>query len=133
MTPSGGTISNRTARGFAGARRTKPNPSAAAARRAAAATPHARRSRLFRRAATGAGRPACDPPSAIHWSCSLTSCAVWNRSSGSLARHVLTTLLTAGGIIGAISVTEVGASRRIDPARLAWLLPVKAFRPVAIS
>ena len=66
MTPSGAPISNRMTRGFAGARRTKPNPSAAAAMSAARATLQARRSRLFRRAATGAGTPACEPPSAIH-------------------------------------------------------------------
>ena len=41
--------------------------------------------RLFLRAAMGAGSPTAEPPSTIHWSWSLTSCAVWNRSSGSLA------------------------------------------------
>src|SRR5262249_53085284 len=61
-----------------------------AATEATAASTQAIRSRLLRRVATGTGSPAAEPPSAIHWSWSLTSCAVWNRSSGSLARHVLT-------------------------------------------
>ena len=61
------------------------------------------------------------------------SCAVWNRSSGSFARHVLITRLNAGGTIGATSDTGAGSSRRIDPISDAWLLPVNAFRPVAIS
>ena len=62
---------------------------AAATRAVSAATAHASFSRFLRRATTGAGSPACEPPSAIHSSCSFASCAVWNRSSGSFARHVL--------------------------------------------
>ena len=37
--------------------------------------------------ASGAGTPACEAPSWIQRSWRLTSCAVWIRSSGSLARH----------------------------------------------
>ena len=75
-------MSNRTSGAGFGARRTKPTASAAAASRAAASSPHASFSRFFRRATTGAGTPAIEPPSAIHWSCSITSCAV---SSGARA------------------------------------------------
>src|ERR1700720_2799027 len=46
------------------------------------------------------GPPACDPPSAIHCNCSLTSCTFWKRSSGSLAIQVFTTRSNAGGAIG---------------------------------
>ena len=74
--------------------------SAIVARARTAATAQARRSRLFRRATSGAGTPACEPPSAIHFNCSITSCAVCQRSSGSLARQVLTTRSRAGGVIG---------------------------------
>ena len=81
----------------------------------------------------GRRQPACEPPSAIHWSCSLTSCAVWNRSSGSFARHVFTTRSSAGGAIGAIAEIGAGSSLRIAEISEAWLFPVNAFRPVAIS
>ena len=100
---------------------------------AAAATAQASFSRFLRRATTGAGSPAWDPPSATHWSWSFASCAVWKRSSGSLARHVLTTRFSAGGIIGEISEIAGGSSRRIAPMSEAWLVPEKAFLPVAIS
>ena len=100
---------------------------------ATAARPHARRSRLFRRWATGAGSPTCEPPSAIHWSCSFTSCAVWRRSSGSFERQVATRRSRAGGVIGATDEAGGGLSFRIEPIRLAWLFPSKAFLPVAIS
>ena len=100
---------------------------------AAAATAQASFSRFLRRATTGAGSPAWEPPSATHWSWSFASCAVWKRSSGSLARHVLTTRFSAGGIIGEISEIAGGSSRRIAPMSEAWLVPEKAFLPVAIS
>ena len=131
---SGGVgISNRTSCARAGARRTNPIAKPAATRAAAAARPHASFSRLFRLWATGAGSPACDPPSAIHWSCSLTSCAVWKRFSGSFERHVAMARSSAGGVMGAIDETDGGFSLRIAPMRLAWLFPSKAFFPVAIS
>ena len=88
---------------------------------AAAATAQASFSRLLRRAATGAGTPACEPPSAIHCSCSFTSCAVWKRSSGSLARQVSTTRSSAGGVIGcdARDRRRLVVHDRADEARLA--------------
>ena len=61
------------------------------------------------------------------------SCAVWKRSSGSLARQVLTTRFKAGGDIGETSVIGAGSSRRIEPMSEAWLFPENAFFPVAIS
>ena len=39
----------------------------------------------------------------------------------------------AGGVIGATSEIAAGSSRRIEPISEAWLEPVKAFLPVAIS
>ena len=56
--------------------------------RPTAAAAQASFSRDLRRAATGAGKPITEPPSAIHSSWSLTSCAVCHRSSGSFARQV---------------------------------------------
>src|ERR1700693_802174 len=93
----------------------------------------ARRSRFFRRAMTGAGTPAADPTSAIHWSWSFASCAVWKRSSASLARQVLTTRSSAGGVIGWSAAIGAGSSFMIAEISDAWLAPEKAFRPVAIS
>ena len=104
-----------------------------AARKNAAASPQATVSRLLRRAATGVGTPTSEPPSAIHWSWSLTSCAVWKRSSGSLARQVLTTRSTVAGVIGAIVEIGAGSSFMIEEMSDAWLVPEKAFLPVAIS
>ena len=66
--------------------RTQPAKNAAAIATVAKA-PHARRSRLLRRAVTGDGHARLRPALAIHCSCSFTSCAVCNRSSGSLARQ----------------------------------------------
>ena len=74
-----------------------------------------------------------EPPSAIHWSWSLASCAVWKRSSGSLARHVRTTRSSAGGVIGWSAEIGAGSSFMIEEMSEAWLVPVKAFRPVTIS
>ncbi len=63
----------------------------------------------------------------------MTSCAVCQRSSGSLARHVLTTRSSAGGVIGAAVEIGGGSAERIDAISDAWLFPEKAFCPVAIS
>ena len=104
-----------------------------AARKNAAASPQATVSRLLRRAATGVGTPTSEPPSAIHWSWSLTSCAVWKRSSGSLARQVLTTRSRAGGAIGWTVEIGGGSEPIIEVISDAWLVPEKAFLPVAIS
>ena len=76
-----------------------------------------------------------DPGSAIHPSCSFTSCALWMRSSGSLARQ------------RAHQPVERGRRHAAQPARSrrglgscmiaaisdAWLVPSNARRPVAIS
>ena len=74
-----------------------------------------------------------EPPSAIHSSWSFTSCAVWNRSSGSFERHVLTTRSSAGGVMGWTAEIGCGSVCRIAPIRDAWLTPENAFFPVAIS
>ena len=130
---SGGSRNDRMRSARTGARRRYPAAARPAATIAAAATAQASLSRFLRLATTGAGSPACEPPSAIHWSCSFTSCAVWKRSSGSFARQVFTTRFRAGGIIGEISEIAGGSSRRIEPMSDAWLDPVNAFLPVAIS
>src|SRR5205809_1091406 len=54
-------------------------PSPAAGTTASTKARSASRSRLLRRLTRGAATPACDPPSAIHSSCILTSCAVCHR------------------------------------------------------
>ncbi len=87
----------------------------------------------MRRATTGAGTPACEPPSAIHWSCSITSCAVDHRCSGSLARQPLTIRSSEAGIIGWIVEIGAGSECMIEPISDAWLVPVNAFCPVSIS
>ena len=68
--------------------------------RRTAATTHAsalaaRRARDDRR-----GNAGLEPPSAIHFSSLPRSAAFCQRSSGSLARHFLTTRSSAGGDIG---------------------------------
>jgi hypothetical protein len=50
-----------------------------------------------------------------------------------LARHVLTTRSKAGGVMGAAAEIGGGSAERIDAIKDAWLLPAKAFCPVAIS
>ena len=55
------------------------------------ATAAARRQPMVRRIADGpAAAPAANPTSRAQRSCSRTSCAVWNRSSGFFARQVRT-------------------------------------------
>ena len=100
---------------------------------ATAATVQASLCDVLRLAATGAGTPACEPPSAIHCNCSLTSCAVCQRSSGSFAMQVLTTRSRAGGDMGCTAEMGCGSEARMAATMLAWLLPVKARLPEAIS
>ena len=133
VVPSGGGRAHRKTRSGFLVAKTTIAASPAAATSAAAAIVQARRSRLLRRATTGGGRPACAPPAAIHWSWSLTPCAVWMRPSGSFARHVATTRSRGGGVMGASDETAGGESFRIEPMTLAWLFPSKAVLPVAIS
>ena len=116
-----------------GARRTYPAANAMATIVAIPKPAQARRSRLLRLATTGAGTPAADPTSAIHWSWSLASWAVWKRSSGSFARQVLTTRSSAGGIIGWSIAMGAGSSFMMAEIKDAWLEPENAFLPVAIS
>ena len=87
-------------------------------RASSAASPQASRSRFFRCCTTGAGRPICEPPSAIQASCSRTSCAVCQRSFGSFARQVEITRSSAGGESGAIDDTG-GGERAHDRRRSA--------------
>ena len=72
-------------------------------------------------------------PSAMPWSCSRTSCAVWSRSSGSLARQPRTTRSSPGGLIGDTCEIGAGSVAMIDEINEAWLFPENALRPVAIS
>ena len=74
-------------------------------------------------------RPPCEPPSAIHCSCSITSCAVDQRCSGSLARQPLTMRSSEAGIIGWIDEIGGGSEFMIEPIRLAWLLPGERLLP----
>src|SRR5436190_18982567 len=102
---------------------------AIAARAKMAATVHATFCDILRRLLTGAGIPACEPPSAIHCNCSLTSCAVCQRSSGSFARQPCTTRSSAGGDIGCTVEMGCGSDARMAATMLAWLLPVNARLP----
>src|SRR5262245_22568899 len=80
------------------------------------------------------GRPSTAAvPSAIHFSSSITSWAVCQRSSGSLARQFFTRRSNAGGESGCIEDIGCGSEDKIAAIKLAWLFPVKAFLPVAIS
>ncbi len=100
---------------------------------AAAAAAHARRTRLLCGASTGACGPMADPPSAIHFSSLPMSWALCHRSSGSLARQVLTIRSKAGGAIGETWVMGSGWLDMIAEISDAWLVPENAFLPVAIS
>ena len=59
------------------------------------------------------------PLSEIHLNCSLTSCAVWKRSSGSFARQVFTTCSSAGGVMGCTRLMGSGSFSRMarSPSR----------------
>src|SRR5215472_13456393 len=71
--------------------------------------------------------------SVIHRSSRFRSAALCHRSSGSLARHVFTSRLRAGGDIGWKVEMGAGSEDMIAVMREAWLAPEKAFFPVAIS
>jgi hypothetical protein len=83
--------------------------------------------------AAAAGRAVCEPPSATHFSSRHSSLAACHRSSGSLAMHVFTTRSSCGGVMGVREDIGGGSISKIFTIRLAWLLPSKAFLPVAIS
>jgi hypothetical protein len=92
----------------------------------------AMRSRLIRRARTG-GPASPEPASRIHVSSFSRSWALCQRSSGSLARQLATTRSRAGGVSGWRREIGGGSEASIAAMRLAWLLPLKARWPVAIS
>ena len=66
-------------------------------------------------------------------SCSLTSCAVCQRSSGSFAKQIFTRRSSAGGAMGWIDEIGGGSRSRTAAMALAGVLPSKARLPVAIS
>src|SRR5437899_182015 len=70
---------------------------------------------------------------AIQLSSEEMSCALCQRSSGSLIKQFFTTRSSAGGVIGWTAEIGLGSSRKIAEIREAWLDPVNAFAPVAIS
>ena len=59
--------------------------------------------------------------------------ALCHRSSGSFARHVMTTRSSAAGVSGCRLATGGGVSFKMAPMRPACVLPSKALRPVSIS
>jgi hypothetical protein len=156
---TGGSVKRRTGAARWAAGQSKATAVAAAAA-ASAATPHARRT--DRVAATRASASALavgpapatlDPdgtpvssipaPSAMPRSWSLTSCAVWMRSSGSFARQFrisrsmpcggTTRDVEAGGAPEGGSPTGGGSRSRIAAMSDAWLLPSNARRPANSS
>src|SRR5579859_2017186 len=68
-----------------------------------------------------------------HLNSSFTSSADWNRSSGLLARQVLTSRSRAAGDVFRTALTGCGSSSRIALATLICDLPSKGRLPVAIS
>ena len=89
--------------------------------------------RARRGADTGTATEDDEAPSAIPASCSLTSCAVRTRSSGSFVRQVRTRRSSPGGASGDTCETAGGSLLMIAEISVAWLRPSNARRPVAIS
>ena len=80
------------------------------------------------------GGAGADPlPSRIHFSSLTRSWTACHRSSGSFSRDCRIERSRAGGDIGASSVMGMGSSLRMDPMRLALLVPRNGLFPVAIS
>src|ERR1700674_5604996 len=79
----------------------------------APATSQPNRFEELRAAGATAGRRDEDALSAIHFNCSLTSCAVCNRSSGSFARQLLTVASSASGDKGCTVEIAGGSAARI--------------------
>ncbi len=132
-TAGGAAMKKRMGSAGLGARATARAPSASTASPPKTAKPQARRSRLFRRAATGTGTPAREPDSVIHLRSCRRSRAVCQRSSGSFSRQRMTARSSAGGESGASTETGCGVSFKMAAMRLAWLFPWNGRRPVAIS
>ena len=107
----------------------------AAAAIASPATAHAIGSRLTWRFGSSIGpvAPECVPDCESHESWSLMSCAVWMRSSGSLARQARTSASSAGAAIELELLIGIGSDCMTAPIRLACDLPSNARLPVAIS
>src|SRR5712671_6967718 len=130
---SGSETKKRVVSAFCRARsRYSKAPKASAATSTPTPTNQARRSRLLRWPAKGAVEPGCEPPSAIHFSSSHTSLAACHLFSGSFAKHFFTTRSSTGRV-GWREEMGGGSVSRIFAIKLAWLLPSKAFLPVAVS
>ena len=71
--------------------------------------------------------------SKIHCSCIRTSCAVWIRWSGFLAKHAWTTRSSDSGVIGWSSRISGGSAVMMAAIKLAWLSPSNALLPQSIS
>ena len=90
-------------------------------------------SQVLRRSGTRPGSCACEPPSAIQFNSLARSLALCQRSSGSFARHFLTTRASAGGVIGCKAAMGCGSEERMAAIKLARVFPANAGLPVAIS
>src|SRR5439155_3527842 len=82
---------------------------------------------------SGAGIPASEPPSAIHFSSSWRSFADCHLFSRSFAKHFFTARSSARGVMGRREITGGGCEARIDAIKLAWLFPSNAFVAVTNS
>ena len=74
-----------------------------------------------------------DEDSEIQFNSAAKSLALCQRSSGSFARHYLTTRSSSDGAIGCSCVIAGGSLVRIAAIKLARALPANAAFPVAIS
>ncbi len=131
VVPSGAATENRTGGGGeSGCNIHAVNPNEV--RRNTRAIAAYKRSREMRRLAVAAVAGAA-PISAIHCSSRSRSRAVCHRSSGSLARQVLTTRSSAGGATGWIVEIGGGSLPIIAAINVAWFFPSNAFLLVTIS
>src|SRR5450631_1634608 len=103
---------------------------ASVANRTATAEIQIQRSRPRWGVAPDTGLPTCDPLSAIQFNSHTRSLALCQRSSGSLARHFLTTRSSAGGVIGCSVAIGGGSAVRMAAIRLARLFPSNGGLPV---
>src|SRR5262249_24822233 len=108
---SGGTTESCMRSGGVAAGRLERTATTAAARKPSAATAHGNHTR--RREGASATTPAVDP-SPSHCSSRLTSAALCQRSSGSLARQVLTTRSSTGGDMGCTVEIDGGSVVMIE-------------------
>ena len=115
----------------AGGRRARSAARTSAAADAIPAATHPKRRRRLGAALTAPRAEESRPE--IHWSSLATSRALCQRSSGSLARHVVTIRSSAGGVSGWRVEGEAGSELMIAEISEAWLVPENAFFPVVIS